>query len=159
MNHTVGSYQKVQVETTDALKLVVMLYEGAINFLEQAKLRLANNQVADKGILINKVMAIISELQGSLNMDSGGEVSVRLDGLYTYMINRLFDANLNNDPEILSEVIKHLRSLKDAWKTISDNGKKGIQTQPAAMNQPRVVESTSPPEHSPEKTAPIEVIG
>jgi flagellar protein FliS len=159
MNHTIGSYQKVEVETTDALKLVVMLYEGAINFLEQAKLRLANNQVADKGILINKVMAIVSELQGSLNMDTGGEIAVRLDGLYTYIINRLFEANLNNNSDILTEVIKHLRSLKDAWKTISDNGKKGASAQPAAVNQPRIVETARLTEPSPERTAPIEVIG
>jgi flagellar protein FliS len=120
MNHTASSYQKVQVETTDSLKLVVMLYEGAINFLEQARLRVAENQVAEKGILINKVVAIVSELQSSLNMDKGGEVAQSLDRVYSYLINRLLEANINSDAGAISEVIKHLRILMNAWKKVAE---------------------------------------
>jgi len=121
MNHIANSYQKVQVETTESpLKLVVMLYEGAINFLEQAKLRVADNQVGEKGILINKVIAIVSELQGSLNMTEGGEVAESLDRIYTYLISRLLEANANNDPAALDEILAHLRTLKAAWIQIAD---------------------------------------
>lgn len=119
MNHSVGNYKKVQAETTDSIKLVVMLYEGAINFLEQAKKKMAENKVADKGILISKVVAIISELQSALNMKKGGDVSQSLDRLYTYMISRLGEANLNNDSSILAEVITHLRNLRGAWNRVA----------------------------------------
>jgi flagellar protein FliS len=157
MNHTISSYQKVQVETTDSLKLVVMLYEGAINFLEQAKLRLSQNQVADKGILINKVVAIISELQESLNLDGGGEVASRLDSLYTYLVNRLMEANINNDSSALSEVANHLRTLSQAWKTISENGRQAEQNSPQADS----VASTAIPavKTTPDRAAPIELVG
>lgn len=115
MNYTVGSYRRIEVETTDPIKLVIMLYEGAINFLEQAKRRMMDKKVAEKGILISKVMAIVGELQASLNMDKGGEVAVNMDRIYTYISNRLYDANMKNDPAILTEVISHLRVLKEAW--------------------------------------------
>lgn len=115
MNYTVGSYRKIEIETTDPIKLVIMLYEGAINFLEQAKRRMMDKKLADKGILISKVMAIIGELQSSLNMEKGGEVAVNMDRIYSYLSNRLYEANTKNDPAILTEVVSHLRVLKEAW--------------------------------------------
>jgi flagellar protein FliS len=138
MNSTAGSYKKVQVETTDAMKLVVMLYEGGINFLEQAKLRVADNQVAEKGILIDKVIAIISELQSSLNMAQGGEVARGLDRVYGYMINRLLEANINNDPQMIDEVVKHLRTLIRAWKKVAEQGMEATATTSAKPTMPQI---------------------
>ena len=121
MNSTANIYQRVQVETTtDSIKLIVMLYEGAINFLEQAKLRAGDNQMGEKGILINKVIAIVSELQCSLNISEGGDVAQSLDRLYTYMINRLLEANANSDIPTIDEVLTHLRTLKSAWSKASE---------------------------------------
>ena len=159
MNHTVSSYRKVQVETADSLKLVVMLYEGAINFLEQAKRRLTENQIADKGILINKVVSILSELQGSLNMKEGGEIATRLDGLYTYMINRLLDGNINNDPSVFNEIIGHLRMLREAWKKISDNGNGHAVSMGHAEKEAADVGSESVAKPEAGAPAPIELVG
>ena len=137
MKRTTDIYKKVQVETTtDSIKLIVMLYEGAINFLGQAKLRTQENQPGEKGILINKVIAIISELQCSLNMAQGGDVANSLDRLYTYMISRLLEANTNQDTEIMDEVLKHLRTLKNAWSQVSEQQSPSPQpTQPAGPPQ------------------------
>ncbi len=143
MNHTVGSYQKVQVETTDSVKLVVMLYEGAINFLEQAKLRVEENQVSKKGVLINKVMAIVSELQGSLNMSEGGEVAESLDRVYNYIISRLLEANINTDPQAINEVLKHLRTLMRAWKKIAEQGADASEALMSA--EPQIPAAAAPP--------------
>lgn len=158
MNHTASNYQKVEVETTDPLKLVVVLYEGAINFLEQAKKRLEQNQIADKGILINKVVAILSELQGSLNLENGGEFAARLDGLYTYLINRLLEANVNNDVAPLNEVSAHLRSLKDAWRKISDNGNQA-ETANQQTSPGMEIPTPEPAHETPDRSAPIELLG
>ena len=143
MNHTVGSYQKVQVETTDSIKLIVMLFEGAVNFLEQAKRRMAENRMGDKGVLINKVVAIVSELQSTLDMEKGGEVAAGLDRLYGYMVARLIEANADSDPEILTEITGHLRTLRNAWTSVAD-GSSG-QQQPAAASLPAPSPSPSPP--------------
>jgi flagellar protein FliS len=113
--NSLSNYQKVEVETTDSLKLIVMLYEGGISFLEQAKLRLQEKKMADKGVLISKVLAIISELQTSLDMSKGGEVAGNIDRIYSYMHERLVEANMNNNVEIIDEVLTHMRTLKEAW--------------------------------------------
>ena len=130
MNRTASSYQKVQVETTDSIKLIVMLYEGAVNFLEQAKRRIEENKMADKGVLINKVVAIVSELQSTLDMEKGGEVAAGLDRLYGYIVARLIEANADNDAEILTEITGHLRTLRNAWSSVADGS--ADQQQPAA---------------------------
>lgn len=115
MNHNLNNYKKVEAETTDPIKLIIMLYEGAINFTEQAKLRLIDKKMADKGILITKVLAIVDELQSSLNLQDGGEFAVNMDRIYTYIRDRLMEANSNNNVTILSEMINHFRVLKNAW--------------------------------------------
>lgn len=114
-NNSLSHYQKVEVETTDSLKLIIMLYEGGISFLEQAKLRIKENKVADKGILISKVMAIVSELQSSLDLKKGGEVAGNIDRIYSYLRERLIEANLKSDEKIVDEVLHHMRTLKEAW--------------------------------------------
>lgn len=161
MNHTVSRYQKVQVETTDSVKLVVMLYEGAINFLEQAKLRVAENQVGEKGILINKVIAIISELQGSLNMSEGGEVAESLDRVYTYIINCLLEANINADAQAINEVLKHLRTLMRAWRRIADEGADATEALKSA--KPEIPATVTPavanPDGSRDSRQAIELVG
>lgn len=115
MNYEIGSYKKVEIETNDPIKLVIMLFEGAINFTEKAKKRMMDNKIAEKGILISKVMAIVDELHSSLNMKSGGEVAANMNRIYIYITERLSDANINNDPSILVEVTQHFRVLKEAW--------------------------------------------
>ena len=154
MNHSRGNYQKVDIETTDSLQLVVMLYEGAINFLEQAKLRVAENQPGEKGILIDKVIAIVSELQGSLNVTRGGDVARALDGLYTYIISRLLEANSNNDPNSIDEILGHLRTLKEAWR--------GAAAVPRAVQRPTAElapETGAPEEGIAGGTPAVELIG
>ena len=129
MNYKINSYQKVEVETNDPIKLVIMLYEGAINFTEKAKKRMMDNKVADKGILITKVMAIVDELHSSLNMEQGGEVAANMNRIYHYIRERLTDANMKNDPSILTEVIRHFRVLKDAWVKVYSTEKEKTKEQ------------------------------
>jgi flagellar protein FliS len=136
MNYKINSYQKVEVETNDPIKLVIMLFEGAINFTEKAKRRMMDNKVAEKGILITKVMAIVDELHSSLDMEKGGEVAANMNRIYHYIRERLTDANMKNDPSVLTEVIRHFRVLKDAWvKVYSEQKQTSQQKQPATPSQ------------------------
>lgn len=144
-NNNLAQYKKVEVETTDSLKLIIMLYEGAINFLEQAKLRMDENKVADKGILISKVMAIVSELQGALNMNKGGDVANNIDRIYSYLRERLMEANSKNDKAIIDEILQHLRTLKQAWVQVREKESAAPETELKAA--PRQSEA---PEEKPE---------
>jgi flagellar protein FliS len=113
---------KVQsgVETASPHRLIQMLFEGALERIAQAKGAMAQNQIARKGELIGKAVAIVGGLQGSLNDKEGGVLAANLDGLYDYVIRRLSQANYENNPEYLDECGRLLGEIKTAWDAISN---------------------------------------
>lgn len=125
MNTTaaINAYTDVGLETSvmsaDAHKLVAMLFQGALLAISEAKYEMLNRRMEAKGKAISKAMAIIGEgLHPSLNMKAGGEIAQNLSALYSYMIKRLTEGNLNNDPAALDEVTRLLAELQDAWNSI-----------------------------------------
>lgn len=125
MNTSVGinAYKNVGLETSvmsaDPHKLITMLFQGALLAISAAKYEMQNRRMEAKGKAISKAIAIIGEgLQASLDMKAGGDIAQNLFGLYSYMVKRLVEANLNNDAAILDEVTRLLAELQDAWNTI-----------------------------------------
>lgn len=125
MNTTVGinAYRDVGLETSvlsaDSHKLVSMLYQGALLAISEAKYEMQNHRMEAKGKAISKAISIIGEgLQASLDMKTGGEIAQNLFGLYGYMVKRLTDANINNDPGMLDEVTRLLAEIQGAWNAI-----------------------------------------
>lgn len=119
MHKAANAYMQTHVTTTTPGHLVVMLYDGAITFLEQAKQEIAANNFAKKGILISQALDIIAELDGSLNNEKGGELAQNLHRLYMYCNTRLLRANLKMDTAIIDEVISILSSFRSAFAEIS----------------------------------------
>ena len=113
------NYQKVQVTTADRLKLVVMLYDGAISYLKNAIKYLEENDMAGKGIYISKAQDIIDELNNSLNLNEGGEIASTLRKIYNFLYFYLVKANLKKDVKMIQEVIDILSTLREAWDEIS----------------------------------------
>lgn len=110
---------QTHVTTTTPGHLVVMLYTGAITFLEQAKQEIAARHFDKKGILISQALDIIAELDSSLNMDKGGDISRTLHQLYMFCNSRLLLGNLKMDIQLLNEVIDILTTLRSAFEEIS----------------------------------------
>ena len=96
-----------------------MLYDGAIKFLRLAIREIENNNYEAKGRYINKAIDIINELNAVLDMDAGGEIAGNLRKLYIFMINRLSQANSQNDPQLIRDVIKLMEELNRSWKAIT----------------------------------------
>jgi flagellar protein FliS len=116
-----NAYMQTHVTTTTPGHLVVLLYDGAITFLEQSKEEILAKNYAKKGILISQALDIIAELDGSLNTDKGGEIAQNLHKLYMYCNTRLLQANLKMDTTIVDEVISILSSFRSAFSEISKN--------------------------------------
>lgn len=116
-------YQSVntQAKAVDAPphRLIQMLMEGGLSRLAQARGAMDRGQVAMKGELIGKAIAIVGGLREGLDLEKGGEVAVNLDRLYEYMITRLFEANLHNTVAPLDEVAVLLRNVKSGWDAIA----------------------------------------
>ncbi|HWU34315.1 MAG TPA: flagellar export chaperone FliS [Methylovorus sp.] len=119
----VNEYSRVGVETgvvsADPHKLVVMLYEGALTACHTAIMHMEAKEIERKGAMISKAIMIIeSGLRLSLDKKAGGEIAASLDALYGYMSDRLYMANIKNDPSLIQEVIRLLGDLKSAWEAI-----------------------------------------
>lgn len=121
--HGVNVYAKVGLETgvlaASPNKLIIMLYDGAITACRSAIVHMQNKDIANKGAMVSKAIAIIeSGLRLSLDKKVGGEIAQNLDALYGYMSKQLMAANIHNQPELIHEVIKLLTDLKGAWEAI-----------------------------------------
>lgn len=96
-----------------------MLFEGALHALEKSLPGFAAEDPAEANMIVHnnlqRALEIIRELNGSLNMEQGGECAATLRRLYDYFERRLWESNLKKDVLGVQEVIKHITVLKDAW--------------------------------------------
>ena len=134
------AYRSNQVMTADPGTILLMLYQGAIDFLHRAESAMERKDMAEKGLYINKTLAIISELLASLNFEVGGDVARNLEALYLFMTSQITAANVKNNSQLLAETIQMLSILKDGWekavaserqRTVSENS----QTTPVISTQ------------------------
>lgn len=108
------------VEGVNPHKLITLLYDGAIDNLVKAKGCIMRKDFATKGEVMGRAINIIGGLQGFLDMEKGGDVAKNLDALYDYMQRRLFDATRDNDLEIIDEVVRLIKDVREGWEGIRD---------------------------------------
>lgn len=118
MNKAANAYFQTKVSTTDQGQLLLMLYDGALRYLQQARDKMLARDFAGKGILISKVIDIVNELSASLNMEKGGSLAVNLNNLYILCTARLLQANLKMNVDSLDSVVQILSGLRGAYAQI-----------------------------------------
>lgn len=113
----VQSYKEIQIKTATPAKLIVMLYDGSIRFINQAIEAIGQKHrgFEKASNYIIKAQDIINELMVSLDFEKGGQIAKNLFSLYIYLNRRLIEANIQKDPQILEEVKKMLMELRGAW--------------------------------------------
>ncbi len=125
-----NSYTQVQVNTAGPGRRVVMMYDGILKNLRRAKVLLQDlNPEAIEEVHNSLQMAekLILELQLALDHDAGEEIASTLDGLYSFWISHISEANMNKDPKMVGEVINMVKELRDAWdQAVKDARKQGI---------------------------------
>jgi len=114
------TYRSNAVLTASPGQLVLMLFDGALNALAIARDAMSQSDVdfhrvetVNRHLL--KAQAIVSELQGGLNFESGGEVATTLNRLYDYYNRRLFEANMRKRVEPVIEVERLMGELRAGW--------------------------------------------
>jgi flagellar protein FliS len=113
------AYRRVESESRSPLELVVMMYDGALRFLGEASDAAARGDLRARAHAVSRVLAIIGELQNTLDIEKGGAVADQLDDLYTYLTSRLLDVALKQDVTAIEEARKLLTPIRDAWSQIS----------------------------------------
>ena len=114
-----SAYLETRILSASPIELVSIMFEHAILSVDEAKKRLASGDVAGRSAHISKAIAIISELQGSLDHEAGGEIAANLSRLYQYMRERLTTANIERSEGPLTEVGELLETVGDAWRTLN----------------------------------------
>lgn len=119
-----AAYQNSKIMTASPAELTLMLYDGAIKFANIAVAAIEKNDIEKAHNNIMKVERIILEFKSSL--DHKYPVAKDFEQVYNYLIRRLHEANVKKDTEIMEEILKHLRTMRDTWKEVMDinQGKK-----------------------------------
>ncbi len=113
------TYQAQSVLSASPGQLILMLFDGALRFLGEARIALEAPATTPRRIekintALIRAQDIIAELKGSLNHEAG-EYAKLLDRLYDYYLRRLFEANLKKDVKPVIEVESLLRTLREGW--------------------------------------------
>ncbi len=123
-NTALKQYQQVGVEgrvtDADGHRLVMLLFEGAMERINAARAALEAGNLARKGELIGKAVTILGGLRETLDFEAGGELAENLDRLYDYIQRRLLQAHVKNDPVGMTEAVELLRPLAEAWAAIPE---------------------------------------
>jgi len=125
-----NAYQAASTTVTPAMA-IVMLYDGAMKFLSLAKVAIAEGRIEDRCHLVNKAHAVVHGLQCQLDFAAGGDIARILDRYYDYVLHRMMQINIKNDPSICEELIDRLREMRESWATLA----RGSSTTPTVSVQ------------------------
>lgn len=115
-NNAYSAYATNKILTATPAELTLMLYEGAIKFCNIAVKAIEEKDIEKAHTNIVKAEKIIQEFQATLNHKYA--VAEDFNNVYNYLSERLLEANMKKDKEILEEVLKHLRTMRDTWKEV-----------------------------------------
>lgn len=111
-----AEYTNNKILSASPAEITLMLYEGAIKFCNIAILAIERKEVEKAHNYITKTQRIIEEFRNTL--DHQYPVWEDFDRVYVYLLQRLLEANIKKDKDILEEVNGHLRSMRDTWKEV-----------------------------------------
>lgn len=156
MQNAAHAYLQTQVGTTGRGEIVVMLFDGALRFLAQAREKMEARDMAAKGLLISRALDIINELDSSLNLEAGGDLAQNLHNLYFLCSTRLLQANLKLDFAKLDSVVDTLSGLRSAFAEILHTPEAQAACSKMGNPAPATQQASAPrPADMRQQTAPV----
>lgn len=134
MNRDVGylqQYRKHSVEGASPLRLIIMLYDGCLRNVDLAKQYMDSGDVFKRNEAIQRAQKIVGELMSCLDMQAGSEIAKSLFALYSFVYNRLLEANIEDNASKLDEVTQVLSELRESWESLEDS-RIAVSSEPAA---------------------------
>lgn len=115
-----AAYQRSEVSSAGPLRIIVLLYEGAVRFLRLGLEKF--DEPAARGHGLGRAHRIVTELLAALDHEKGGEIATRLDSLYRYALSAITRANVAGDRAALDSTIQVLQTLLSGWREIEARG-------------------------------------
>ena len=117
-NHIARKYRELAIKAATPVGLVVVLYDMAIESLGRAAHEIDAGNVEARTQELNHALAVIAELQRSLNMEAGGEVTKHLTDLYDVARGKILEANIKVSKDTIERLSGVLSSVRDAWRIV-----------------------------------------
>jgi flagellar secretion chaperone FliS len=121
-NSKLAAYQSVAIHggvaADDPHQLILMLMDGVMQRISAARGCLARKDLGQKAELLQRTVALLAELRGSLDHQKGGTLAQNLDELYDYMTRQLVRANVENRAGLLDEVASLMTEIRLAWVAV-----------------------------------------
>jgi flagellar protein FliS len=114
-----AAYKQQSILTAPRGQLVVMLYDGCLRFLGQAAHAMRAGEVGEAGMRLSRAEAIVDELLSTLDLERGGVIASRLQGIYVWSTRKLMEARLEQDPAAIETVAELLGELRESWAQVA----------------------------------------
>ena len=125
-----SAYKSTSVNTSSPVDLVLMLYDGILRFLNNARGGFSIEDPVEHHQTINenlqKAQAIIRELRSSLDMEKATEFGETMSGLYDYFDRRLQEANMEKEQSPIDEIYDRVTIIRNAWDEMVQREIKGV---------------------------------
>ena len=121
MNSQLHAYKKNQINTASSENLVLMLYDGAVKFINRAIKSMNERNIQEANNNLVHAQKIVLQLMSGINFEAG-EIAKGLSVLYEYMHHRLVQANMEKETQYAEEVLTMIDELRAAWVQVMKNG-------------------------------------
>lgn len=147
-NHIARHYRELAIKSATPVGLVILLYDFAIEALIRASMEIEAGNIEGRTAELNYCLAVLNELQRSLNFEEGGEVAKRLTDLYDVARGKILEANIRSSKEIVERLSEVLTSIRGAWQVAEEKiaGQPGTEAAAEAPATKPAVPSSDPPE-------------
>ena len=113
------AYKEQSILTATPGQLVVMLYDGCLRFLFQAAYAMKDDNHVEADARLTRAEAIIDELLMTLDLEQGGVIASRLQGIYVFCNRHLIEARLQRDPSMIEKVSELMGELRESWAQVA----------------------------------------
>ena len=133
-NKYIKQYQASNVNTATPEKLMIMMFDGALQFLQKAKIAIAEGNLKERSINIDGARKIIRELMRTIDLENGNDVSKQLFKLYNKMAMNLIKANVQRNAALIDVVIEDVSNIRWGFQKAIDI-KSGVTTLEQAIQE------------------------
>ena len=111
-NKYIKQYQASNVNTATPEKLMIMMFDGALQFLQKAKIAIAEGKLQERSQNIDGARKIIRELMRTIDLENGNDGSKQLFKLYNKMAMNLIKANVQRNATLIDNVIEDITNIR-----------------------------------------------
>jgi len=146
-NKYIKQYQTSNITTATPEKLMIMLFDGAIQFLQKAKTAIEEKNISARSENIEAARKIIRELMRTIDLENGNDVSKSLFRLYNKMAMKLIKANVSRNTDLISEVLDDLMNIRWGFQKAIEI-QSGISTVEDVMKEQSELSENKPTENT-----------